>query len=87
MPCDSGGYCGDSLRPELDKVTRLLCEVLGSLPSDRHLSLEVRAWWEQHQAEDRRKAEAEQQEQERRTKARAALDKLTSEERALLGIK
>jgi len=38
---------------ELDKVTRLLCEIVGEIEGDGYtFNKEVTAWWEKHQKMD-----------------------------------
>lgn len=39
-------------REELDLVTRMLCEVLRSIPSVDRFGPEVQAWWTRHRAAD-----------------------------------
>lgn len=80
----------------LNRVTRLLCYVLSRLPiaTYHHLvslkkkeARELREWWEDHQRSD---AEREKRENAKRLlekKKRAALSKLSPEDKSILGLK
>lgn len=93
MPCqsDPSDYADNSIRNELNMVTRLLCALCGELEAAGQ-SLYIGkvpyllSWWEAHKLRDaeRKVREAKQAENDRRT--RQALDKLTPEERVLLGL-
>lgn len=57
MPCRDGGPCYENdpvLVARLDKVTRLLCEVLTIDPTvaDRFNVVGLKEWWVNHQAMD-----------------------------------
>ena len=97
MPCSDGNYGGTVYvdNPEtmkrLDKVTRLLCGLCKTLTQSglsKHIEAdrELFKWWFDHQEVDRRRKEAEEKEAEKNRKLRVALDKLTDEEKKLLGI-
>lgn len=84
-----------------EKLTSMLCMVLSTLEDENELGhfLELFNyneagiprkylvdWWEQHKEDDRRRKEYERAQRELQDKKKAALDKLTPEERHLLGI-
>ena len=95
MPCADGrDYRDDysAVRDELDKVTELLCGLCGRLEfknqqgfigSDRQLE----KWWREHQRMDRERIAREQEKERKEQLKQNALNKLTKEERALLGIR
>jgi len=94
MPCRSDDrYDCDSSKPELDKVTRLLCDVCKHLEKGHSASFifnspsELSTWWKKHQAEDQKREAVEKAEALKEQKKRDALNKLTDEEKKLLGIK
>lgn len=82
MPCRDGGPCCDYgaqhvdrvYKDKLDKVTRMLCEVLTqheATPDAITPSVELWEWWIAHKEEDRKRAAAvdaakRQEEQSRR---------------------
>lgn len=60
MPCfdpDADRYASEELRKRCDKLTRLLCEAckLVDLGKLGRSSPELRAWWQQHQAWDKKR--------------------------------
>lgn len=81
-------------RRRLDNVTRLLCETLSTLASSRSKSLELllkdnqrlKAWWENHQKEDRQRELVEATKRARALLKKKALSKLTGPERKALGL-
>ena len=90
MPCRSD-YDGDSeraLRKELERVTRVACELARTVDSDvyLHLNKETREWIVQHERADRERLKREREEADRLLMRKKALKKLTPEERRLLGI-
>ena len=89
MPCESGPTCGDNYKPEADAATRAACDlrtVLRQRGSEYDLTPETRLWIAQHDKEDAARIEAEIKADTRRKAKQAALDKLSLEERRLLGI-
>jgi hypothetical protein len=86
MPC----RCDDLIEAdhrardlELDKVTRMLCELCAKT-KEKDMSKELLVWWHEHVEADRKRLAEEArwaQEQDMRNKA---LNKLTAEERKLL---
>lgn len=95
MPCNSDGYedTGRTQREELDKVTRLLCELCSTV-ANHHPRIEVTSelaiWYRDHLEQDRRRGEIaviENHHKKAIAEARAvALAKLTPEEQKLLRI-
>lgn len=87
MPCFRTGSAwgdarlsADEAREEVTELTRLLCQVCKSLEREGKsflLPFDVRAWWDKHKSIDSDRE---------RSLRRQALGKLTSEERAALGI-
>ncbi len=70
MPCisesnwqreDSERKEKQKLREELNLVTRLLCEVLGTFEDISFLSTEVQEWWARHREFDKKRLEKEVQ--------------------------
>jgi len=78
----------DDYKAEADKVTRLLCMVLkGVSPHDiRSFPVDLQNWWTKHQEEDRRRLRYEAQKRVTQRAKRKALNKLTPEEKRLLGL-
>jgi hypothetical protein len=70
----------------LDQMTAWLCEWCQSHDVTTK-SLELQIWWRDHQAWDAQRKADEATETARQATARAALDKLTLEERRALGLK
>lgn len=63
MPCfDGGAYdppVNEQLRAKCDKLTRMLCEVMGKVSADiprGHFSDEVWDWWREHREFDSKRA-------------------------------
>lgn len=50
------------LKAELDKVTRLLCEVMTEVENEYHpqFSKEIKDWWKDHQEKDKARLKAEE---------------------------
>lgn len=72
-------------RDDLDAKTAELCARCQTIDVTKQ-SLELQIWWRDHQLADQRRAAAEAALAERRRARRAAMDKLTPEERQLLGV-
>ena len=72
---------------KLDKLTRMLCWLCNRVENDLGLTTLIRQndeldkWWTSHKKSDAKKAALEIQ-----SKRKVALDKLTPEERTLLGV-
>ena len=69
----------------LDKDTARLCEWCEKNDVTKK-SLELQLWWRRHQKFDGDRKKAEQDAEEKRSARRAAIRKLTREERKALGI-
>lgn len=99
MPCTYDGppSYGPSYKKELDEVTELLCELcqhLEGTPSTRFgnnfkrfSTIALREWWEKHKKMDAERLERERREAAEKKAKENALNKLTPEERKLLGIR
>lgn len=102
MPCQSytSNWASDStdrdvqrLKAEADKLARIACEALTELEKAGKADFlilkndELREWWEAHKEADRKeKARVAEKERQERVK-QEALDRLTDEEKELLGLK
>jgi hypothetical protein len=102
MPCiyDDDGESDRQQRAELDKLTRMLCTVLGSLEEldqdkafgkgwlwDRVIGTkEIEDWWKKHKEKDRKREEENKRRAEEQKKKQDALSKLSKAERKLLGL-
>lgn len=90
-PTDSWQY--KELKANNDRLARIACKAMTELERNGigdFLLLkddEVREWWIQHQAADRRAQEAKLEKQRLAKIKKDALKKLTDEERRALGIK
>lgn len=79
-----------------DDLIPMLCALIASLNDndfDRIVynarskeSRELANWWEEHQEADKQRIKEEEQQKEYERKLKTALDKLTKEERRLLGL-
>lgn len=90
MPCESGRGPEDDLLDSLNRTTRLFCEVMAGEEARGRLPLysaEVLAWWAEHKKIDEERKRMELEEKELRARREAAANKLTPEERRLLGIR
>ena len=93
MPCSDGYSYGASsdcthVQRRADKNARMACAALRILERKvglDGLSKEVKDWWGEHKAADLAREKREEEERQRNEKRRAALSKLTKEERQLLG--
>ena len=98
MPCrdyesDNGYSRADEYKRQCDKLARIACAAMEELVRQGKADFlvlkneEVREWWEAHVKADRaEKARVAEQERRERIK-REALDRLTDEEKELLGLK
>ena len=93
MPCSDGGYAEEYRRDREDMLARIACAALTELErlgQEDFLLLsndEVREWWADHKEFDRQRLEQERQVAELKRRKQAALDKLSDEEKLLLGVK
>lgn len=78
----------------LNRVTRMLCSSLHSLERNHSEALDfllsnvegLNSWWVQHQEQDRKRLEREKREMDRVLRKNAALSKLSSEDKKVLGL-
>jgi len=90
-PTDSWQY--RDLKERADMLARIACKAMTELENNRIEDLlllrddEVREWWAKHKEADRKAREKEQRKQERIRLRRAALRKLSEEEKIALGLK
>jgi len=90
-PTDSWQY--RDLKERADMLARIACKAMTELENNRIEDLlllrddEVREWWAKHKEADRKAREKEQRKQERIRLRRAALRKLSEEEKIPLGLK
>jgi len=90
-PTDSWQY--RDLKERADMLARIACKAMTELENNRIEDLlllrddEVREWWAKHKEADRKAREKEQRKQERIRLRRAALRKLSEEEKVALGLK
>jgi len=92
MSCRCDGY-EDSIevrmRNDLDQVTRAACDmrtILRRHKLEGELCLETIGWIKRHDKADAERIEREREAGERERARRAALDKLTMDERRMLGL-
>ena len=90
-PTDSWQY--RDLKERADMLARIACKAMTELENNKIEDLlllrddEVREWWAKHKEADRKAREKEQRKQERLRLRRAALRKLSEEEKIALGLK
>ena len=90
-PTDSWQY--RDLKERADMLARIACKAMTELENNNIEDLlllrddEVRTWWAKHKEADRKAREKEQRKQERIRLRRAALRKLSEEEKIALGLK
>ena len=81
------------LKEQADMLARIACKAMTELENNKIEDLlllrddEVREWWAKHKEADRKAREKEQRKQERIRLRRAALRKLSEEEKVALGLK
>lgn len=76
-------------KKELDRLTRVSCDmrtIIRRQLLEIELTQETRAWIKEHDAADARRIKEEQKDGERRKVKQNALNKLTLEERRVLGL-
>ena len=90
-PTDSWQY--REMKDRADMLARIACKAMTELENNKIEDLlllrdnEVREWWAKHKEADRKAQEKEKRKQERLRLQRAALRKLTAEEKVALGLK
>ena len=90
-PTDSWQY--RDLKERADMLARIACKAMTELENNKIEDLlllrddEVREWWAKHKEADRKAREKAQRKQERIRLRRAALRKLSEEEKIALGLK
>jgi hypothetical protein len=102
MPCqsyettwarDSDDYEVRRVKREADRLARIACQAMQALEDMGKADFlllkdsEVREWWAAHKEADRKAQAAAAEKLRREELKRAALAKLTPEERAALGVK
>ena len=81
------------IKDRADMLARIACKAMTELENNKIEDLlllrddEVRDWWAKHKEADRKAREKEERKQERLRLRRAALRKLTAEEKVALGLK
>jgi hypothetical protein len=81
------------MKDRADMLARIACKAMTELENNKIEDLlllrdnEVREWWAKHKEADRKAQEKEKRKQERLRLRRAALRKLTAEEKVALGLK
>lgn len=87
MPCSDGGYDSSSIYVDkINQLTRLLCEVMTKCGPLRGCSQELVDWWDSHQEIDKKRVAAEEAFRQKKLRRQKVLNKLTLEERKLLGL-
>jgi hypothetical protein len=90
---DSDDYEVRKVKREADRLARIACQAMQTLEDMGKADFlllkdsEVREWWTAHKEADRKAQAAAAEKLRREELKRAALAKLTPEERAALGIK
>jgi hypothetical protein len=78
------------MQNKLDKLTRMLCDVLGKWEDRRngsgciYLSTETEKWWEEHKFMDKQRLAQELKDAEEKRLLKSAISKLTPEELAAI---
>ena len=101
MPCQSYDSSWDhgsderrirELKKQADMLARIACKALAELENNNIEDMlllkddEVRTWWAKHKEDDRKAKEAREARERREAKKKAALAKLSEEEKSLLGL-
>jgi hypothetical protein len=102
MPCQSYDSSWDQhdsdrdkireLKKQADMLARIACKALQELEDNKIEDMillrddEVREWWQKHKEDDRRAREAREAKERRAAIKKAALSKLSEEEKEVLGI-
>jgi len=102
MPCQSYDSSWDNgsderkireLKKQADMLARIACKALAELENNKIEDMlllkddEVRTWWAKHKEDDRKAREAREARERRASIKKAALAKLSEEEKELLGLK
>ena len=100
MPCrdyesDNWGVIrsAPNLKGQMDKLARIACKAMEALEKDGRADFllleddEVREWWMAHQEADRKERARVAEQQRREAVKQEALNKLSDEEKELLGLK
>jgi hypothetical protein len=80
------------LKKQADMLARIACKALDELEANKIEDLlllrndEVRTWWMKHKEDDRKAREAREAQERRASIRKAALAKLSKEEKEVLGI-
>ena len=102
MPCQSYDSSWDNydsdrdkireLKKQADMLARIACKALQELEDNKIEDMillrddEVRVWWQKHKEDDRKAREAREAKERRAAIKKAALSKLSEEEKEVLGI-
>lgn len=102
MPCQSYDSSWDQhdsdrdkireLKKQADMLARIACKALQELEDNKIEDMillrddEVREWWQKHKEDDRKAREAREAKERRAAIKKAALSKLSEEEKEVLGI-
>lgn len=100
MPCrdyssDDWGVSSSApkLKAQMDKLARIACRAMEALEKDGRADFllleddEVREWWTEHKEADRKERARVAEQQRREAVKQEALNKLSDEEKELLGLK
>ena len=80
------------LKKQADMLARIACKALQELEDNKIEDMillrddEVRTWWQKHKEDDRKAREAREARERRAAIKKAALSKLSEEEKEVLGI-
>jgi hypothetical protein len=102
MPCQSYDSSWDrhdddrnkikELKKQADMLARIACKALSELEDNKIEDMlllrddEVRTWWTKHKEDDRKAKEAREAKERREALKKAALAKLSEEEKEVLGM-
>jgi hypothetical protein len=89
MPCQSHGESDHGWQESADAATRAACDlrtILRRGGTEADLCVSTREWITQHDKEDAERKREEEATNKRERRKRAALDKLTLDERRVLGL-
>jgi len=101
MPCQSYDSSWDNgsderkireLKKQADMLARIACKALAELENNKIEDMlllkddEVRTWWAKHKEDDRKAREAREARERRASIKKAAMAKLSEEEKEVLGI-
>ena len=87
MPCTSGPSWDDEYRQRIDNLTALLCMLCKRCDKEGlKMPGDVREWWKEHQKLDKERRKTKEEARKKREAKQTLLNKLTVEERRLLGV-